>query len=96
MPSGTAITPAEAGIPADGVPARGDHEVLLTALDGGRTRLEMVEHGYTTEDARDMSQGGLEQCLDKMARSWSRRRTDIRVPAVRGFRVSEALGTLSA
>ena len=27
----------------------------------------MTEHGYTTEEARDMSRGGLEQCLDKMA-----------------------------
>jgi uncharacterized protein YndB with AHSA1/START domain len=65
--AGTAITPEEAGVPADGVPQHGDHEVLLTALEGGRTRLDMVERGYTTKDARDMSQGGLEQCLDKMA-----------------------------
>ena len=64
--SGTAITAAEAGIPAEGVPERGEHEVLLTALDWGRTRLDMVERGYTTREARDMSQGGLEQCLDKM------------------------------
>ena len=27
----------------------------------------MIERGYTTDEARDMSQGGLEQCLDKMA-----------------------------
>jgi hypothetical protein len=27
----------------------------------------MTEHGYTTEEARDLSRGGLEQCLDKMA-----------------------------
>lgn len=65
--AGTAISAAEAGIPADGVPERGEHEVLLTALEDGRTRLDMVEHGYTTKEARDMSQGGLEQCLDKMA-----------------------------
>ena len=65
--AGTPITAAEAGIPADGVPERGEHEVLLTALYDGRTRLDMVEHGYTTSDARDMSQAGLEQCLDKMA-----------------------------
>ena len=64
---GNPITPAEAGIPAEGVPAAGEHEVLLTAVGEGRTRLEMTEHGYTTEGARDMSQGGLEQCLDKMA-----------------------------
>jgi uncharacterized protein YndB with AHSA1/START domain len=64
---GAAITPAEAGIPAEGVPDEGRHEVLLTPLDAGRTRLEMTEHGYTTEAARDMSRGGLDQCLDKMA-----------------------------
>lgn len=64
---GRAISPAEAGIPAEGVPAAGEHEVVLTAIDGNRTRLEMTEHGYTLAEARDMSQGGLEQCLDKMA-----------------------------
>ena len=64
--AGNAITAAEAGIQADGVPARGEHEVQLTALEGGRTHLRMVERGYTTREARDMSQGGLEQCLDKM------------------------------
>jgi uncharacterized protein YndB with AHSA1/START domain len=63
---GTAITPAEAGIP-EGVPTEGEHEVLLTSLPSGRTHLEMTEHGYTTEEARDLSRGGLEQCLDKMA-----------------------------
>lgn len=64
---GEAITPAEAGIPADGVPVAGEHEVTLAPLPDGRTRLQMVEHGYTTTQARDMSQSGLEQCLDKMA-----------------------------
>ncbi len=64
---GNTITPAEAGIPADGVPESGEHEVVLTVIADGRTRLEMTEHGYTTAEARDMSQAGLEQCLDKMA-----------------------------
>lgn len=64
---GSPITPAQAGIPGDGVPERGEHEVVLTSLDDGRTRLEMTEHGYTAVGARDMSQAGLEQCLDKMA-----------------------------
>lgn len=27
----------------------------------------MVEHDYTVQEARDRSQEGLEQCLDKMA-----------------------------
>jgi uncharacterized protein YndB with AHSA1/START domain len=64
---GRVITAAEAGIPADGVPEAGHHSVTLTALDGGRTRLEMIERGYSTAEARDMSRSGLEQCLDKMA-----------------------------
>ena len=64
---GNAITRAEAGIPVDGVPDSGEHEVVLTTIADGRTRLEMTEHGYTTIEARDMSKAGLEQCLDKMA-----------------------------
>jgi hypothetical protein len=27
----------------------------------------MTEHGYTTDQAQDISKAGLEQCLDKMA-----------------------------
>ena len=65
--AGEPITPAEAGIPADGIPERGEHDVVLSELGDGRTRLEMTEHGYTTAEARDMSRAGLEQCLDKMA-----------------------------
>ena len=64
---GRAISPAEAGIPADGVPEAGRHSVALTSLDEGRTRLEMTERGYSTAEARDMSRAGLLQCLDKMA-----------------------------
>jgi len=63
---GTPLTPGEAGIP-DGVPDSGQHEVVLADLGDGRTRLEMTERGYTTAEARDLSLGGLEQCLDKMA-----------------------------
>ncbi|MDQ0000675.1 hypothetical protein [Pseudarthrobacter sulfonivorans] len=63
---GNRITPTEAGIPADGVPADGDHEVVLTDLGDG-TMLHMTERGYCTQEARDLSQSGLEQCLDKMA-----------------------------
>jgi uncharacterized protein YndB with AHSA1/START domain len=63
---GNRVSPADAGIPA-GVPADGEHEVILTDLGNGRTRLEMTEHGYTDADARDLSLAGLEQCLEKMA-----------------------------
>jgi hypothetical protein len=29
--------------------------------------MTVVEHGYTNEEARNISQVGLEQCVDKMA-----------------------------
>ena len=64
---GNALTPAEAGVPMDGVPGRSEHEVDLVDLGDGRTRLHMLEHGYGTESARDLSKSGLEECLDKMA-----------------------------
>jgi uncharacterized protein YndB with AHSA1/START domain len=63
---GNRITPEQAGIPP-GVPADGQHEVRLTDAGDGRSRLAMTERGYTTAEARDLSQQGLEQCLDKMA-----------------------------
>jgi uncharacterized protein YndB with AHSA1/START domain len=53
--------------PMEGVPADGRHEVEVFDLGGGRSRIHMVEHGYLTTEARDMSQQGLEACLDKMA-----------------------------
>ena len=64
---GNRITPTEAGIPGDGIPADGEHEVVLTDLGDGRTMLHMTERGYGTQEARDLSQSGLLQCLDKMA-----------------------------
>jgi hypothetical protein len=36
--------------------------------------MTVVEHGYTTEEARDTSQLGLEQCVDKMAEIFAVRR----------------------
>lgn len=64
---GTPITPAEAGIPSEGVPEVGVHRVEFEDAAPGRTRMSVTEHGYTTAAARDMSRTGLEQCFDKMA-----------------------------
>ena len=52
--------------PMDDVPAEGHHEVEITGLGDGRSRIHMVEHGYTSAAARDMSQEGLQASLDKM------------------------------
>ena len=65
-PAGTTISPADAGIPP-GVPDAVPHVVTFTPSAGGATELSITESGYTTPQARDMSQGGLDQCLDKLA-----------------------------
>jgi uncharacterized protein YndB with AHSA1/START domain len=65
-PTGTTISPADAGIPP-GVPDAVPHVVTLTPSADGGTELSITESGYTTSQARDMSQGGLDQCLDKLA-----------------------------
>jgi uncharacterized protein YndB with AHSA1/START domain len=65
---GHKLTPAQIGIPA-GVPEDGHHVVTFKALSDNRTEMTMTEHGYTTDQAHDISKAGLEQCLDKMADS---------------------------
>jgi predicted RNase H-like HicB family nuclease len=50
-----------------GIPDDGQHVVTFSETDTGSTTMTVVEHGYTLEEARDLSQAGLEQCVDKMA-----------------------------
>lgn len=63
--TGAMVAPAEVGIES-GVPNEVPHLVELQPLAGGRTRVTVTEFGYTTEQARDLSQGGQEQVMDKM------------------------------
>jgi uncharacterized protein YndB with AHSA1/START domain len=65
-PTGTTINPADAGIPP-GVPDAVPHVVTFTPSADGGTELSITESGYTMAQARDMSQAGLDQCLDKLA-----------------------------
>jgi uncharacterized protein YndB with AHSA1/START domain len=64
-PQGNRLIPADLGMPP-GIPDDGEHLVTFTDLGDGRTEMTVTEHGYTTEDARNLSQAGLEQCVDKM------------------------------
>jgi uncharacterized protein YndB with AHSA1/START domain len=64
-PQGNRLVPADLGMPP-GVPDDGEHLVTFDDLGDGRTEMTIIEHGYTTEDARNLSQAGLEQCVDKM------------------------------
>jgi len=64
-PQGNRLVPADLGMPP-GIPDDGEHVVTFDDLGEGRTEMTITEHGYTTEDARNLSQAGLEQCVDKM------------------------------
>ena len=65
---GNKLTPAQMGLPP-GIPEDGHHVVTFKALGGNKTEMTMTEHGYTSDQAHDLSKAGLEQCLDKMATS---------------------------
>jgi uncharacterized protein YndB with AHSA1/START domain len=55
-----------------GVPYDVPHVITFEAAGEGRTEMTVTEHGYTTEQARDLSRAGMEQCLDKMAAIFAR------------------------
>jgi uncharacterized protein YndB with AHSA1/START domain len=61
---GDVIDPAGLGL--TGVPRDVRHVVTLRPTDAGRTELTVTEYGYSSTEARDLSQAGLEQSLDKM------------------------------
>ena len=50
-----------------GDPCYGPHVITFKSVGDARTEIVVTEHGYTTEQARDLSRAGMEQCLDKMA-----------------------------
>lgn len=66
-PTGTPLSPAQAGIPGEGVPEVVPHVVTFAPLGDQGTVILVLETGYTTSEARDLSRRGLEQCLDKLA-----------------------------
>jgi uncharacterized protein YndB with AHSA1/START domain len=67
---GHKLTPAQMGAPA-GVPEDGHQVLTFKDLGDNRTEMTMIEHGYTTDQAHDISKAGMEQCLDKMAAAFA-------------------------
>lgn len=64
---GTHLDPVAMGMPL-GIP----HVITFKATGDGGTEMTVTEHGYVTEQARDLSKTGMEQCLDKMAAIFAR------------------------
>ena len=63
---GRHLNPADLGMP-QGVPHDVPHVITFKGAGDGRTEITVTEYGYTTEEARNQSKVGMEQCLDKMA-----------------------------
>lgn len=72
---GNPIDPATAGIP-DGVPTQVPHVVEIEPLPGGGSRVTVTEAGYTIDAARQQSELGQEQVMDKMQRLYAGRAAD--------------------
>jgi uncharacterized protein YndB with AHSA1/START domain len=58
--------PLDADAIPPGVPREVRHVITLAPAGSDRTELTVREFGYATAEAQDISQAGLEQCLDKM------------------------------
>lgn len=69
--NGQKIDPAEIGLPA-GIPPEVYNVNLFNDLGEGRTQMTVLEFGYTSEQALDLSRTGLEQCLDKLTAIFTR------------------------
>ncbi|WP_135554369.1 SRPBCC family protein [Paenibacillus cymbidii] len=67
-PDGNPIDPAQVGMPAD-FPFEVRLEITFKALDGGRTELTIVEHGWSEGHMSTLAELGMRQSLDKFAAS---------------------------
>jgi len=68
---GRHLDPAVMGMP-QGVLREVPHVIVFKAAGDDKTEITVTEYGYTTEEARDLSRVGMEQCLDKMAAMFGR------------------------
>ena len=65
---GNKLDPAMMSLPP-GIPNEVPHVITFKALGDNKTEMTVNEHGYTTDQAVQISKTGLEECLDKMAES---------------------------
>jgi uncharacterized protein YndB with AHSA1/START domain len=62
------LDPAALGLPP-GIPAEVPHVVTFEAVGDQRTELGVTEYGYGSQQAAELSRAGMQQVLDKLARS---------------------------
>lgn len=65
------LDPAVVGVPP-GVPSEVPHVVTFQDVGDGRTEMTITEHGYTSQQAVELSKAGQEQVVDKLAASLER------------------------
>lgn len=65
---GNTVDPVEMGMPPD-FPQDQRHVVTFKALDNNRTEVTVTEYGWTEGQMMEMSEMGMNQCLDKMAKT---------------------------
>ena len=65
---GNKVAPAAHGLPPD-IPFEVPHVLTFRAIGDNKTEFTVTEYGYPNEQIVEMSKGGMEQCLDKMAAS---------------------------
>ena len=63
---GETVDPADLGL-LPGIPAEVPHVLTFERTGDGGTALTVIEYGYGTPEAMQLSRQGLEQCLDKLA-----------------------------
>ena len=68
--TGAPLDPTAIGMPSD-FPRDARHVVTLISKGPSRTELHMIEEGYLSDQLRDLSRRGLDECLDKMAALFS-------------------------
>jgi uncharacterized protein YndB with AHSA1/START domain len=68
---GNTVDPITMGLPPD-FPRDQCHVVTFTDVGNGQTELTVTEHGWTVGHMMELSELGLNQCLDKMAAIFNR------------------------
>ena len=63
---GAPIDPSQVGLPP-GIPASVPHVITLRSTGDNATEMTVTEFGYGNEQVVELSKGGMNQCLDKMA-----------------------------